>query len=355
MADGDALPEPRSPPQHYRHGRGASSLTLRSACPRLGNRGAAVVELRLLQIFCRVYEERSFSKAAASLGLAQPTVSEHVKKLEGVYETPLFERTTREVRPTRAGEQLYHLSRGLADIERQVAEGMSRFLGEGAGEVVVGASTIPGEVLLPRLVAEFRKTQPRVRVTMSVKATRAVLEDLAAGRADVAFVGAAADGDHFRSTRFASDRLVLVAPATGRWKGVRALTLDELCREPFLLRERGSGTREALEDRLTQAGLSIADLRIAAELGSTTAIKESVRQGAGVSIVSDLSVRQEIASGHLRVVPVRGLRDLRRDFYAVTDTRRPPSVPCELFLEHVRARAQPRGRGQANARGRDGR
>lgn len=296
------------------------------------------MELRLLQIFCRVYEERSFSKAAASLGLAQPTVSEHVKKLERSYGTQLFDRTTREVRPTRAGEQLYQLARELGETERRIAEGMARFLGEGGGEVAVGASTIPGEVLLPRLIAEFGKAHPRVRVSMTVRSTRAVLDELLAGRLDVAFVGARTDDDHLRFTRFASDRLVLVAPRTGRWKAARSLTIEQLRAEPLVLREPGSGTREALQSKLAEHGLGLGDLRVAAELGSTTAIKEAVKEGAGLAMISDLAVRSELAARELRIIPVRGLGELKRDFHAVIDERRPPSPACERFLAHVRRR-----------------
>jgi DNA-binding transcriptional LysR family regulator len=294
------------------------------------------VDLRLLQIFCRVYEERSFSKAAEGLRLAQPTVSEHVKALETLLETPLFDRTHRTVRPTRAGEYLYEQARGIDVMQRRIFEGMSRFLGNLAGQVSVGATTIPGEVLLPRLIAGFREKNPRVRVSVAIRSTRGVLDDLASARLDIGFVGARMEAAHFEFSRIASDRLVLLVPKTPRWKGVRSITLQQLRGEPLIVRERGSGTRAALERCLAEAGVTLEEMQVVAELGSTTAIKEGVKERLGVAIVSNLAIHPEVATGLLRDVIVREMRSFRRDFHAVRDVRRKLSPSCEGFLEHVR-------------------
>lgn len=294
------------------------------------------MDLRLLQIFCRVYEERSFSKAAEALRLAQPTVSEHVRALEQLLETMLFDRTHRTVVPTRAGEFLYEQSRGIDDLQRRIYEGMSRFVGNLAGQIAVGASTIPGEILLPRLISGFREKNPRMRVAVTIHDTRTVLDDLASGRSDIGFVGARTGAAHLDFRRIASDRLVLIVPKTTRWKGVRSITLEQLRREPLVVRERGSGTRSALESRLAESDLSLDDMQVVAELGSTAAIKEGVKERLGAAIVSSLAVRSEVAAGTLREVAVRELKSFRRDFYAVRDKRRQLSPACEGFLEHVR-------------------
>src|SRR5437867_13322844 len=108
------------------------------------------MDLWLLEVFCGVHEERSFSKAAQRLGLSQPTVSEHVRTLERLLAVKLFDRLGREVCPTRAGDHLYGHARKVGEIRRSITEGMARFLQRLEGRIVAGASTLPGEYLLPR-------------------------------------------------------------------------------------------------------------------------------------------------------------------------------------------------------------
>src|SRR5881296_934982 len=127
------------------------------------------MDLRLFEIFCAVYEERSFSRAAARLRLSQPTVSEHIQTLEKAFGTLLFERMARNVRPTRAGDHLYEQARRLGELRRGIEEGMARFLNRLEGRLVIGASSIPGEYLLPPLIGDYRESHPGVRLSLAVR------------------------------------------------------------------------------------------------------------------------------------------------------------------------------------------
>ncbi len=306
---------------------------------RMPRRDSTAMDLRLLDVFCAVYEERSFSLAARRLGLTQPTVSAHVKSLERSLAARLFDRSARRVDPTRAGEVLYDAIRPLAELRRAAAERLGRFLQRLEGDLLLGASTIPGEYLLPPRIGAFRKTHPGIRVRLIIRDSKAVLEELLAGRIEVGFVGARLSDGKLRFTPFGKDRLVLIAPPGFPAPKRGGIPLEQLKRHPMLVREQGSGTRHAFEEALGRLGLRLEELDIVAELGSTAAVKEAVRSGVGLAVVSELAVACELANGQLQRVPVRRLDPLLREFFVVVAAGRTASPLCEAFLESLGLRA----------------
>ncbi|MEM7050070.1 MAG: selenium metabolism-associated LysR family transcriptional regulator [Acidobacteriota bacterium] len=302
------------------------------------------MDLRLLEIFCCAYEERSFSKAAQRLSLTQPTISGHIKTLETYFGTLLFDRLGREVRPTRAGELLFEQGRQIIDIKRNMVDDMSRFLNRLEGQLKVGASTIPGEYLLPSIVGGFRKSNPRLNVRVTIQGSGAVLAGVREGRFEVGFVGArprhgedvgGAKALHYE--RFASDRLVLAIPQDSPWRERSVSTFERLKELPLLVREPGSGTRVMLERRLTELGESLDDFNVVAEFGSTAAVKEAIKAGVGCSVISDLALTTEVDAGIIATVSLAELEDLDRHFYVALDERRANSPICSLFLETLHA------------------
>lgn len=291
------------------------------------------MDLKLLEIFCCVVEEKSFSKAAQRLELAQPTISGHIKALETYFGTLLFDRLGREVRPTGAGELLYSQGRQIIALKRSVIEGMQRYLDRLEGQLRVAASNIPGEYLLPRFLGHFRELHPRIQVQVVISDSQAVIEGVGQGHYEIGFVGARPAQPGFKFERFASDRLVLVVPHSPSWEGVDSISLIELARKPLLLREPGSGTRLMLEQRLHERGHRFVDFYVVAELGSTAAIKEAIKAKVGCSILSELAIQTELAAGLLKTVQIRELGNIERDFFWVIDPRRTTSPLCEIFLD----------------------
>lgn len=298
----------------------------------------AIMDLRLLEIFCAVYEEGGISKAAERLHLTQPTVSGHIKTLEEYFGTPLFDRLGRGIQPTRAGDLLYEYGRRIVEIKKNIAEGMGKFLNRLAGRIVIGASTIPGEYLLPPLVGRFHRAHPQVEISLMISDTAQVIHQVTRGHVDVGCVGAQWDSSDLEFTRFASDRLILIAPSAKRWEKVRYVSLEELVRLPLVLREPGSGTRAVFQRALREHGYHLEDFHIVAQLGSTTAIKQAVMAGLGLSVISHRAVRHELRCRLLRSIPIRDLPSLRRDFFFVRDPRRTLSPLGEMFLEFALAR-----------------
>lgn len=311
------------------------------------------LDLRLLEIFCRVYAERSFSRAAKGLRLTQPTISAHVKELEESLGTPLFNRLGREIEPTEAGRQLYEHAREIVELKRTVVEKMANFLGRVEGVLTVGASSVPGECLLPRLMTGFHAAHPSVRARLRISDTAETLEDLRHGDIELGVVGAMTADADLRFEPLASDTLVLAVPGG---KGIPGpVSLREVRELPLLLRETGSGTRTALEEALARKGMTLDQFNVAAELGSLGAIKEAVKHGYGVSFVSDLAIVSEREAGMLRTVDVNGLGTIRRTYYTVVSGRRALSPLTRAFLDYVResaprSRVRPEGRASSSRR-----
>jgi DNA-binding transcriptional LysR family regulator len=296
------------------------------------------VDLRLLELFCHVYKARSFSRAARDLGLTQPTISAHMKDFEEQLGAALFNRLGREIEPTAAGRLLYEQALPMMALKRDVMGRMAQFLDRIEGDLLIGASTVPGEYLLPGLLAAFHAAHPGVLARLRISDTAAAIGALRQGEIEMAMVGGTSTDVDLVFEPFANDRLVLVVPARRPWTARREVSLRQLAELPLLLREAGSGTRTVLEQALTQRGRTPPALRVVAELGSTTAIKEAVKQGHGVSFISALAVASERAAGRLRVLPVRGLGPMRRTYYTVVDRRRVLSPMVRAFRATLRAR-----------------
>ena len=296
------------------------------------------MNLRLLETFVAVYDERSFTHAAERLGVSQPTVSTNVRSLEQELGGRLFDRVGREVRPTRVGELLHrHALRVLEQVQAMEGD-LDRYLHGLHGRLEVGASTIPGEYWLPRLVEAFHRLHPEIALTVRIHDTAAVLARVRDGRLEAGIVGARLSDGDLRFDRLIDDRLIPVAPADRaehETAAGRTVELDDLLAMPFVSREPGSGTRSLFERRLARAGKSPDDLRVVAELGSTTAVKEAVKAGLGFTVLSERAVRADLAAGLLEELVVPGLGRLERSFYSAVHRQRAHSPLVRALLRFL--------------------
>lgn len=291
--------------------------------------------VRWLEVFCAAYEAESFTHAAEALDLTQSTVSTHVGNLEKEIGGKLFDRLGRKVEPTPAGHLLYDHASRLLEQRRTLVREVSEYLHGRQGRLQVGASTIPGEYLLPRLLSRFQAQSPGIEIVVRVQDTGRTAAMVENGEVEVGLVGALAPNADLEFRELTTDRLVLAVPATPDWTFQSEVGLAELKRENLILRERGSGTRAALERGLASAGAGLEDFRVTLRLGSTTAVKEAVKAGAGVSVVSWYAVRGEVEAGLLHAVRITGVGELRRHFYTVVHRRRTPSPLTSTFLRFL--------------------
>jgi DNA-binding transcriptional LysR family regulator len=181
------------------------------------------------------------------------------------------------------------------------------------------------------LLSLFGQKHPHIRVRAAVSDSLAVIAQVERGEVSVGLVGRKTDSPHLEFRYLASDRMVLVVPPDHALSKRKKLSVKQLAGHPLVLREVGSGLRHCFEKSLDKAGLSLADLRVALELGSNEAIKEAVLRGAGIAILSIYAVQKELRAGQLHGLAVSDLR-CDRDMFVVQDRRRVLSLPARLFL-----------------------
>jgi len=296
------------------------------------------MDLRRLEVFVKVAELGSFSRAAEALFLTQPTVSEHVRALEEDLGVHLLDRLGRGAAPTPAGQLLLGYARRILVLMREARQAVDQFQGRLLGELIVGGSTIPGEYILPALIGQFKTKYPDISISLRVGSSQQVSEWVEEGRVEIGVVGARPGSRALVARELMADQMVIVVPADHPWGRRESVTLADVRAEPLILRERGSGTREALERALAEAGTDLAAFRVAGEMGSTQAVKQAVRAGIGVSLVSKLAVEDECRARLLACVKVRDL-EVRRSFHLVTHRDRSRSPLAQAFLEFIESQA----------------
>jgi DNA-binding transcriptional LysR family regulator len=284
-----------------------------------------------LETFSKAAELSSFTGAAKALRLTQAAISQHVQTLEKSLGKSLFQRRGGRVLLTEAGQKLYDFAQRILDLHREARRQITGHEAPVAAELLLAASSIPGEHLLPALLSVFGQEHPHVRVRATVSDSMGVMAQVERGEVSLGLVGRKADNPHLDFRYFARDRMVLVVPpghALGRRKQI---SVKQLPRYPLVLREAGSGLRHCFEKSLEKVGFSLADLRIALELGSNEAIKEAVLRGVGIAILSTYAVQKELKAGQLHPLEVADLH-CDRDMFVVRDQRRVLPLPARLFL-----------------------
>lgn len=292
-------------------------------------------DLRQIEIFRKVVEMKSFSKAAQEVFLAQASVSERIANLESSVGTRLLDRLGRQVVPTRAGELLYKHAILLMEMKRTACLEMQDFLGLKSGEIRIGGSTIPGEYILPRVIGRFRNKYPLVAVNLTVASTRGIENRVLQGSLELGVVGSLSTEKTLISRELWKDELVLAVPAGHRWAEKSEISIESLLKEPFVLREVGSGTLKITQDYLRAEGSKgIQDLSVVGRFGTSTAVKEGIKAGLGVSIISSRALDTELKTGLLKALRIKGI-PMSRSFYLIRDRRRIASPLCQAMLDFL--------------------
>ncbi|RPI78561.1 MAG: LysR family transcriptional regulator [Desulfobacteraceae bacterium] len=292
-------------------------------------------DFRQLEIFCRVAEAGSFSEAAKQVFLAQASVSERIASLENMVNTRLLDRQGRQVTLTKAGELLYRRALDLLELKKNIALELEAFLGHKGGQIEIGGSTIPGEYILPEHIGRFSRQFPDIFVNLLIADTDEIETKVLDGRLELAVTGSKPSNRNFAIKELWKDELVLAVPAGHAWAGLKEIGLKELVQMPFIARENGSGTLRMVNESLAKSRLKSPEaLKVVARLGSSTAVKQGIKSGLGVSILSKVAVAAELAEGSLKALKIKGL-DLGRSFYLICDRRRTVSPPCQAFLDFL--------------------
>ena len=291
-----------------------------------------IIETRHLKIFVAVYKSQSFTKASELLHTSQPTVSEHIRNLESRLDCKLFDRLGRSIMPTPQAEVLYPKALAILEDLKKLEDEVN-FAGDMiAGELCIGASTIPGAYILPSLAAKFKETYPAVSFEIKIADSQQIINKIVEHKLLLGIVGAKLPSKKVDYIPFIEDELILVSSIDRDL--APKISVKTLLTQPFLFREDGSGTRRNVESLLGQKNIRLNQLNTSAILGSSTAIKEAIKADLGISILSKCAVQDELDCGLLKQVHVEGL-SLKRAFYIVTAQRRTLPNHYKIFLNSL--------------------
>jgi DNA-binding transcriptional LysR family regulator len=293
------------------------------------------MDLWQLQIFCKVIELASFSKAGHAIHLSQPTVSSHIKDLEQHIGCPLIDRLSRRAVPTKAGELLHTYALRLLALRDETETVMAEYQGHYKGQLHIGGSTIPGGYLLPKIIGGFNRVYPNIRISLMIGDSSGIVQKTLAGKIEMGVVGARFSERHLYETALTNDTLKLIVPRNHHWSDRSSIEIDDLRQEPMIVRETGSGTLHALKGALKAKNLRLHDqFHIVAEIGNTAGVIAGIKSGLGVSILSARAIEDDIKHQTLIALDIKGI-DLQRQFYLVSDQRRTLSPLARAFQKYI--------------------
>ena len=296
------------------------------------------MNLKQLEAFVQVAEGKSFSNAAKELFLTQPTISAHIASLERELNARLFVRNTKEVSLSEDGKDLYRYAKQIIDLQKQIEE---RFETEEEGSrhcITIAASTIPAQYLLPRVLKRFNEKYPDEQIKIMESDSSKVVSQIVDHIVDVGFTGTVLEKKHCRYLPFYKDKLAVITPNTERYRRLKEESLegiDWILEEHLIMREEGSGTRKEAEEQLKAAGIPAEKLDVIASIGNQETIKKSVRQGMGITILSELAAVDEEADGELLTFPIPGAA-AGRDINLVYNKNYQLSRSAERFIKVVK-------------------
>ena len=298
------------------------------------------IDFRHLETFCRVASLKGFSKAAEDLFLTQPTVSGHILSLEQSLSLRLFDRTSKEVRLTKAGEVLLKYASRILSSRRDLLNALSEFSEGIRGELFLGASTIPGEYILPRLIGDFKKEHPHFILSLKIADTKEIVQDVLQAEVEFGMIGAKLDHPSLHFEKYETDEIIAAAPSDHPLARRNRVDVEELLREPWILREEGSGTQMAVEKALRKKGRSLRQFNVVMKMGSTSSVKQGLNAKLGLAFISERAIEDELSRDILSRVRVEGIDSMSRQIYIVFHRGRTLSPIGTEFLRFLKNRKE---------------
>ncbi len=296
------------------------------------------MNLEYLKTYLEVVRLGSFSEVAKKLSLSQPAVSFQIQKLERDLGVRLIDRGQKTIKLTDAGKRLLRFAEVVEKERTRLMRDLDQLREEITGNIIIAASTIPGEILLPPILGEFKALHPSVGARVDVSDSLTVISGVQSGAYDLGFCGIAPEGKELDYFKVAEDKIVLIVFPEHPFARRKRISLMELEGEPLIFREETSGTQRSLKSLLAKAGVDIEKLSTNLVLGTTQAVVSAVEAGVGIAFVSNLAIKKSVALGLVKQMAVEGL-ELRRDFYCVYRKERVVSRLLGEFLAFVQARA----------------
>lgn len=291
------------------------------------------MEFKQLEAFVAVVDYNSFSEAARRLYLTQPTISAHIHSLETELNSRLLIRTTKKLTVTDRGYQLYDYAVRMLHMREHL---MEEFTGSSKKVIELGVSTIPSAYLLPELLGAFGKELSDVYFHAWQGDSASAIQRVLDGSVDLSLVGQKTDEDTCCFLPFCQDILVLATPVNEHYLQFdpKKATFRDFLKEPFIIRENGSGTKKEMDLFLEKIGISSSDLNVVARMNDLESIKKSIVNGLGISILSSYSVKDLEKTRQILLFPLEESAQTRT-FYIVYSKNRILKPHVKQFIRFV--------------------
>ncbi|MFO7570865.1 MAG: selenium metabolism-associated LysR family transcriptional regulator [Smithellaceae bacterium] len=274
------------------------------------------ITMQQMEALICLVEERSFSRAAMRMLLTQPALTKSIRTVEDSLGVKVVNRSSAGVSLTPEGKILYDIAQRMLKLRKSASDQLQKLSANAGGDIDMGASTIPATYILPRALSELKDRHPDIRIFLKTEDSEEVMNMVLDRDVEIGCIGKEPLNRKLTAYPLWHDRLILVVPPRHRWIKKQPISLSDLLQEPFVLREKGSATRAVFEAAMKEQSISLSQLNIRGELGSSEAIKEAVMAGLGVSVLSVHAVRRELAQRTLFEIDVASLK-IERDFFLI--------------------------------------
>lgn len=284
-----------------------------------------------LRVFHTAAIHLSFSKTAELLFISQPAVTKNVKELETEWSIRLFDREKGRLSLTEAGRVAFEYVTMILQMYDKLEFALSSLKNKFSGKLKLGASTTIGQYVLPELLAKFHAIHPDIDVSL-VNANSQQIENLLLEKEiELGLVEGSNTNPQLKYTPFLEDEIVAIAHVSQPVARHDEISLEVLKNIPVVLRENGSGSLEVIKRKLNERHVSINEMKVAMQLGSTESIKSYIEHANCIGLVSIHSVSKNLLQGNYKVIEISGF-DIPRSFYFAYP-HGPVSGLSELFIE----------------------
>lgn len=296
------------------------------------------MDLHQLYIFTKVVEHKSFSKAAEEIFLSQSTVSSHIQSLEKSLNVTLFDRIGREVIVTPQGQRLYYWAQKLLRLKDEAILDLNKSSHELEGIIRIGASSVPSQFIVPKIIRDFSQNYNNVTFSLFQSASKVIAKQVHEGNFDIGIIGEKYMDERLEYVPLLKDRLSLIW-APNYFSFQEPITFKQLIENPLVMRQENSGTKAMIDRFLKRKGIREEELNIIAYTDSNQSLVELVKQGIGISLISELAAKECAKFHDLSVHPITDFTD-KRYFYLIYNKKRTLSMITQLFIEMTRSKFQ---------------
>ena len=285
-----------------------------------------------LLVFITVVEKKNFTRAADTLHMTQPAISQYIKNLERNLETKLLDRSNKYVQLTKSGEIVYHYANEIIGLYTKMQNLVDDTMNKASGNLAIGASYTFGEYVLPHIIAYLQKQYPLIKPKITIANTKRISEWVANRQLDIGIVDGEIPHNNLSMEAFADDLMYIVTAANSPYKDQNIPTISDLNNNNWIVREETSGTREATEKMFSDLNFHPKNIM---EFGSTQIIKESVQVGLGITLLSHCTIQKEVSLGTLNTLSVCGT-PFHRKFSFITPPTQFKTKATTVFIDILR-------------------